>query len=99
MKYLRAALKGARAYLALRDEAIKITTQWTKITPAVAARVHDYLSGGVLAPDGFLDRDTMDVAINEAREATGIKRSISHDEIYDFRLLRRVNEELQGWRP
>ena len=33
IKYLRAALKGTRAYLALRDEAIKITTQWTKITP------------------------------------------------------------------
>ena len=44
MKYLRAALKGSRAYLALRDEAIKITSQWTKITPANAAKVHDYLS-------------------------------------------------------
>ena len=44
MKYLRAAFKGARAYLALRDEAIKITSQWTKITPAKAAKVHDYLS-------------------------------------------------------
>jgi ABC-type nitrate/sulfonate/bicarbonate transport system substrate-binding protein len=99
MKYLRAALKGARAYLALRDEAIKITSQWTKISPAIAAKVHDYLSSGALAPDGLLDRDVMETAINDARDASGIKRRVTHEEIYDFRLLRRVNEELQGWRP
>jgi ABC-type nitrate/sulfonate/bicarbonate transport system substrate-binding protein len=99
MKYLRAALKGTRAYLALRDEAIKITSQWTKITPAVAARVHDYLASGALAPDGLVDRDVMEVAINDARDGAGIKRAVKPEEIYDFRLMQRVNEELQGWRP
>jgi len=99
MKYLRAALKGARAYLQLRDEAIKITTQWTKISPANAAKVHDYLLAGALAPDGMLDRDTMEASINEAREASGIKRSVKPEEIFDFRLMQRVNDELQGWRP
>jgi len=99
MKYLRAALKGTRAYLALRDDAIKITSQWTKITPAVAAKVHDYLASGALAPDGLVDRDVMDVAINEARDGGGIKRAVKHEEIYDFRLMQKVNEELQGWRP
>jgi ABC-type nitrate/sulfonate/bicarbonate transport system substrate-binding protein len=99
MKYLRAALKGTRAYLALRDEAIKITTQWTKITPAVAAKVHDVLSAGALAPDGLVDRETMEVAINDARDGAAIKRAVKHEEIYDFRLMPRVNDELQGWRP
>ena len=99
MKYLRATLKGARAYLQLRDEAIKITSQWTKITPANAAKVHDYLSSGALAPDGLLDRDTMEAAINEAREASGIKRAVRAEEIFDFRLMQRVNDELKGWRP
>ena len=99
MKYLRAALKGSRAYLALRDEAIKITSQWTKITPANAAKVHDYLSSGALAPDGLLDRETMEAAINEAREASGIKRGVKPEEIFDFRLTQRVNDELQGWKP
>jgi ABC-type nitrate/sulfonate/bicarbonate transport system substrate-binding protein len=99
MKYLRATLKGTRAYLALRDEAIKITSQWTKITPAVAAKVHDYLSAGALAPDGLVDRETMDMAIREAREGGGIKRNVKPEEIYDFRLMQRVNDELQGWRP
>ena len=99
IKYLRAALKGTRAYLALRDEAIKITTQWTKITPAVAARVHDYLSGGALAPDGLVDRETMDTAIHEAREGSGIKRSVRPEEIFDFRLVKQVNDELAGWQP
>ena len=99
MKYLRATLKGSRAYLALRDEAIKITSQWTKITPANAAKVHDYLSSGALAPDGLLDRDTMEAAINEAREASGIKRAVKAEEVFDFRLMQRINDELQGWRP
>jgi ABC-type nitrate/sulfonate/bicarbonate transport system substrate-binding protein len=99
MKYLRATLKGTRAYLALREEAIKITSQWTKITPAVAAKVHDYLSAGALAPDGLVDRETMDTAIKEAREGGGIKRTVNPDEIYDFRLMQRVNGELQGWHP
>jgi len=99
MKYLRAALKGTRAYLALRDEANKITSQWTKITPAVAAKVHDYLSAGALAPDGLVDRETMDAAIKEARQGAGIKRSVKPEEIYDFRLMLKVNDELQDWRP
>ena len=99
MKYLRATLKGSRAYLALRDEAIKITSQWTKITPSNAAKVHDYLSSGALAPDGLLDRDTMEAAINEAREASGIKRAVKAEEVFDFRLMQRINDELQGWRP
>lgn len=99
MKYLRAALKGTRAYLDMRDEAIKITSQWTKIPPAVAAKVHVYLSAGALAPDGLVDRETMDTAIREAREGAGIKRNVMAEEIYDFRLLLKVNDELQGWRP
>ncbi|HVO91679.1 MAG TPA: ABC transporter substrate-binding protein, partial [Terriglobales bacterium] len=99
VKYLRATLKGTRAYLALRDEAIKITAQWTKITPAVAAKVHDYLANGALAPDGLIDRDILEVAINDARDGSGIKRTVKLEEIFDFRLMQRVNEELQGWRP
>lgn len=98
-RYLRAALKGTRAYLALRDEAIKITSQWTKISPAVAAKVHDYLAAGALAPDGLIDREVMEMAINDARDGAGIKRAVKHEEIYDFRMMQRVNDELAGWRP
>lgn len=99
MKYLRAAVKGARAYLALKEEAVKITSQWTKIPPAVASKVHDYLAGGALAPDGLVDREVMEVAINEARDGAGIKRAVKHEELYDFSLLQRVNDELRNWRP
>ncbi len=98
-KYLRAALKGTRAYLALRDEAVKITSQWTKISTVVAGTVHDYLAAGALAPDGLVDRDVMEVAMAEARESAGVKRAVKHEEIYDFRLLQKINDELQGWRP
>ena len=67
--------------------------------PADGAKVHDYLSTGALAPDGLLDRETMEASINEAREASGIKRGVKPEEIFDFRLTQRVNDELQGWKP
>ena len=99
IKFIRATLKGTRAYLQLRDEAIKITSEWTRITPANAAKVHELMSAGSLAPDGLLDRETMEAVILDAKDVTGVKRSVKIDEVFDFRLMQRVNEELQGWRP
>jgi ABC-type nitrate/sulfonate/bicarbonate transport system substrate-binding protein len=99
IKFIRATLKGTRAYLQLREEAIKITSEWTKITPANAAKVHELMSAGALAPDGLLDRATMEAVIADARDVTGIKRSVRPEEVFDFRLTQRINDELQGWRP
>ena len=99
IKFIRATLKGTRAYLQLREEAIKITSEWTRITPANAAKVHELMSAGSLAPDGLLDRETMEAVILDAKDVTGVKRSVNIDEVFDFRLMQRVNEELQGWRP
>ena len=72
IKLLRATLKGTPAYLQLRDEAIKITSECTKIMPANAAKVHDLMSARPLATDGFLDRETMEAAIADARDVTGV---------------------------
>ena len=99
IKFIRATLKGTRAYLQLRDEAIKITSEWTRITPANAAKVHELMSAGALAADGLLDRETMEAVILDAKDVTGVKRSVKIEEVFDFRLMQRVNEELQGWRP
>jgi hypothetical protein len=41
----------------------------------------------------------VEAAINEAREASGIKRGVKPEEIFDLRLTQRVNDELQGWKP
>ena len=98
-RFIRATLKGTRAYLQLRDEAIRITSEWTRITPTNAAKVHDLMSAGALAADGFLDRDTMEAVIADARELTGVQRTVKTEEVFDFRLLQRVNNELQNWRP
>src|SRR5215467_13546311 len=99
VKFVRATLKGTRAYLLLREEAIKITSEWTKITPANAAKVHELMSAGALAPDGLLDRATMEAVIADARDVSGVKRNVKSEEVFDFRLVQRINEELQGWRP
>jgi len=99
VKFVRATLKGTRAYLLLREEAIKITSEWTKITPANAAKVHELMSAGALALDGLLDRATMEAVIADARDVSGVKRNVKSEEVFDFRLVQRINEELQGWRP
>ena len=57
------------------------------------------MSAGALAPDGLLDRDTMESVIRESREVAGVKRAVKLEEVFDFRLVQRANEELQNWRP
>ncbi|MBM2804592.1 MAG: glycine betaine transporter substrate-binding protein [Deltaproteobacteria bacterium] len=99
LRMVRATLKGIRAYLAHREEAIKHSSAWTKISPANAAKVHELMSAGALAPDGLLDRETMESVIQESREVAGVKRAVKTEEVFDFRLVQRANEEIQGWRP
>ncbi|HKY08270.1 MAG TPA: ABC transporter substrate-binding protein [Candidatus Binatia bacterium] len=99
LRIVRGTLKGIRAYLAQRDEAIKHSSAWTKISPANASRVHELMSGGALAPDGLLDRETMEAVIQESRDVAGVKRTIKLDEVFDFRLVQRANEELRTWKP
>jgi ABC-type nitrate/sulfonate/bicarbonate transport system substrate-binding protein len=99
LRVVRATLKGIRAYVAQRDEAITHSSAWTKISPANAAKVHELMSAGALAPDGLLDRETMEAVIQESREVAGVKRAVKLDEVFDFRLVQRANDELQNWRP
>lgn len=99
LRVVRATLKGIRAYLAQRDEAIKHSSAWTKISPANAAKVHELMSAGALAPDGLLDRATMESVIQESRDVAGVKRAVRLDEVFDFRLVQRANDELRNWRP
>ena len=46
-----------------------------------------------------LDRETMESVIQESREVAGIKRAVKLDEVFDFRLVQRANDELRSWRP
>ena len=99
LRVVRATLKGIRAYLTQREEAIKYSAAWTKISPANAAKVHELMAAGALAPDGLLDRETMESVIQESRDGAGVKRAVKPEEIFDFRLVRRVNDELRNWQP
>jgi ABC-type nitrate/sulfonate/bicarbonate transport system substrate-binding protein len=99
LRMVRATLKGIRAYLAQRDEAVRYSSAWTKISPANAAKVHELMSAGALALDGLLDRETMESVIQESREVAGVKRPVRLEEVFDFRLVQRANEELRSWRP
>lgn len=99
LRVIRATLKGARAYLVLRDEAIRITSDWSRITPENAAKVHRIMSAGALSSDGLLDQATINRVIADAQALSGVKRVVRQDEIFDFAFVHRVNEELRGWRP
>ena len=56
------------------------------------------MSAGALAPDGLLDRETMESVLQESREVAGVKRAVKLDEVFDFRLVQRANDELRSWR-
>lgn len=99
LRVIRATLKGARAYLALRNEAVRITSDWSRVTPETAAKVHRIMSAGALSPDGLLDQATIERVIADAQVLSGAKRVVRQDEIFDFALVKRVNEDLHGWRP
>ena len=100
LRVIRATLKGTRAYLALPDEAVRITSAWSRVTPEIAAKVHELMAAGPLAPDGLLDRATMEAVIADAQAVSNTKHRVRLDEIYDFGLVQRVNEELNNqWRP
>jgi len=55
----------------------------------LTTKVHAYLSDGALAPDGLVDRDIMDAAINEARTRRH-QAQLKPEEIFDFRLMKQV---------
>jgi NitT/TauT family transport system substrate-binding protein len=99
LRVVRATLKGTRAYLALRDQAVRITSEWSRITPEIAAKVHEVMAAGSLAPDGLLDRVTMETVIADGSALSNSKKPVRLDEIFDFSLVQRVNEELKSWRP
>ncbi len=99
LRVVRATLKGTRAYLALPNEAVRITSEWSRITPEDAAKVHELMSAGALAPDGLLDRATMEAVIADAQALTGTSSPVAVNRIFDFSLVERANDELKGWRP
>jgi ABC-type nitrate/sulfonate/bicarbonate transport system substrate-binding protein len=99
LRVIRATLKGTRAYLALRDDAVRITSAWSRVTPDIAAKVHELMSAGALAPDGLLDRATMETVVADAQALSATKRPVNLNDIFDFSLVRKVDEDLKGWRP
>jgi NitT/TauT family transport system substrate-binding protein len=99
LRVVRATLKGTRAYLARPQDAIRITAAWSRVTTDVAAKVHELMAAGALAPDGLVDRTTMETVIADAQALSATKTPVRLDDIYDFSLVQRVNEELKGWRP
>lgn len=71
----------------------------TKISPANAAKVDELMSAGALTPEGLLDRATMESVIQKSHEVAGGKRAVKLEKVFDFRLVRRVNKELQRRQP
>ncbi len=99
LRVVRATLKGTRAYLELPDQAVRITSEWSRITPEIAAKVHESMAAGALAPDGLLDRVTMETVVADAQALSNSKQPVRLDELFDFSVVRKVNEELKNWRP
>lgn len=101
LRFLKATVKGHRAYLANREEAIKTTMEITRQKDrSLAARVYDqHLT--TVARDGTIPERLQRIVIERTRRLVGVSRLIPPGEIFDFSYLRQVTAELgaSGWKP
>lgn len=100
-RFMRATVKGQRAYLANRQEAIAAVMEFTrqKDRDLVARVYEDHMK--TIARDGTIPERLQRVVIDRSKRLTGVTREVRPDEIFDFSFLRRAQAELDqsGWKP
>jgi len=100
-RFMRATVKGQRAYLANRQEAIAAVMEFTrqKDRDLVARVYEDHMK--TIARDGTIPERLPQIVIERYKRLTGITREVRADEIFDFSFLRRAQAELDqsGWKP
>jgi len=101
LPFIRASLKGIKFFLSKREPAIKYMMEALRMTDRdLADAIYDTESKLVLR-DGFSDDRSLQVMIDEMKSTTKVKRDIKVNDVFDFSVVKKANEELRtsGWRP
>lgn len=100
-RFMRATVKGARVYLANRQEGIASIMEFTRQKDRdLMARVYDDHMK-TIARDGTIPERLQRIVIERSKRFTGVTREVRPDEVFDFSHLRRAQAEVtqSGWAP
>lgn len=100
-RFLRATVKGQRAYLANRQEGIIAVMEFTRQKDRdLISRVYDDHME-TIARDGTIPERLQRIVIERSKRFTGVTREVRPEEIFDFSFLKRAQAEVKqtGWTP
>jgi ABC-type nitrate/sulfonate/bicarbonate transport system substrate-binding protein len=100
-KFLRGSLKGLQFYINKRDASVKHMMEFLKMNDhEMAAAIYD-LEAKLIVRDGASEEKVLQPMIDEIKRATKTQRDMKVNDVFDFSLVRKANEEIKnsGWRP
>lgn len=100
-RFMRATVKGHRAYLANRQEGITAVMEFTRQKDRdLISRVYDDHMK-TIARDGTIPERLQRIVIERSKRFTGVTREVRPEEIFDFSFLKRAQAEVtqNGWTP
>ena len=100
-KFLRASHKGHHYFLSKRDQSVNYMMDILRLKDReLATRIYDIEAKGMLR-DGVTDEKVLQGFIEDMRKTTKVTREFKVSDIFDFRFIRKVNDELKaaGWKP
>src|SRR5918995_35238 len=100
-KFLRGSLKGLQFLINKRDASVKHMMEFLKMNdPQMAGAIYD-IEAKLIVRDGASEEKVLQTMIDEMKRATKTQRDMKVNDVFDFSLVRKANEEIKtsGWRP
>lgn len=100
-RFMRATVKGQRAYHTNRQEGTTAIMEFTRQKDRdLMARVYDDHMKTV-AKDGTINERLQRIVIERSKRFTGVSHEVKPEEIFDFSFLRKAQAEVSqgGWTP
>jgi ABC-type nitrate/sulfonate/bicarbonate transport system substrate-binding protein len=100
-KFLRGSMKGLQFFINKRDASVKHMMEFLKMNDReMAAAIYD-LEAKLIVRDGASEEKVLQPMIDEIKRATKTQRDMKVNDVFDFSLVRKANEEIKtsGWRP
>ena len=100
-RFMLAALKGYRFFAQRRDVSIEYLMRFLKTKDRDAAAAIYDANARVITRDGTLDDRVVEMVIEDAKQAAGVKKDFRPAEFFDFSFARKAAERLKasGWKP
>jgi NitT/TauT family transport system substrate-binding protein len=98
LKFVTAAVKGLKYFIANRQGAIPIMAKYMRTKPEVAREIYE-ASIQTFTPDGMRGEDFMKSEAEIQAAALGLKEIPPFERPFDLSFARRANERLKSWNP